>query len=270
MSQQKQWQLEGNGPEANEKYLVPALFAPWAVKLVQLAGLKPGERVLDIACGTGIVARLAVQYVGDTGKIVGLDSNPQMLNVARQSSADLSMSIEWHEGSATDIEFPEAHFSVVFCQEGLMYFAEPQAVQEMFRMLIPGGRLIVSVWRDIQYSPGYVVLVEALERHVSSDAAAIMKMPFSLGDIERVRKLILGAGFRDLHIHFDVDMVRFPSSEEFIRRQAAGSPLAGPVSQVDANSWAALVEEVSTRMHTYIDDDGLAFPIQACLAIVYK
>jgi ubiquinone/menaquinone biosynthesis C-methylase UbiE len=212
----QQWQLEGNIPESYERYLVPVLFAPWAVKLIKLAALKQNERVLDVACGTGIVARLASQHLGDAGKIVGLDLNPLMLKVARQSASDVTMPIEWREGSATDIQLPEAIFDVVFCQAGLMYFAELQAVQEMHRMLVPGGRLALSVWRPIQYSPGYVALADALDRHVSSEAATMMKMPFSLGDTEKVRKLIVGSGFRNVRIRLDIDMVRFSSSEEFL------------------------------------------------------
>jgi SAM-dependent methyltransferase len=273
MSQQQQWQqwqLEGNIPQAYEKYLVPALFAPWAAKLIDFAKLEPGERVLDVACGTGIVARLAAQREDNAAKIVGIDLNPQMLEIARQSSSDVTMPIQWLEGSATDIQLPEATFDVVFCQASLMYFAEPQATQEMHRMLVPGGRLAVNVWRPIQYSPGYVALAEALERHVSSEVAAMMKLPFSLGDAEKVRKLIVGVGFRDVHIRLDIDMVRFPSSEEFIRRQVVSSPLAGPVSQVDDNARAALLEDFSGAMHAYRDDDGLAFPIEAYLAVAHK
>ena len=270
MNQQNQWQLGGNIPEAYEKYLVPALFAPWAVKLITLAKLKPGERVLDVACGTGIVARLASQYVGETGKIVGLDLNPEMLKIGRQASSEITTPIEWRESNATDTHLPEAMFDVVFCQKSLMYFAEPQALHEMHRVLVPGGRLALSVWGPIQHSPGFIALADALERHVSSEASAIMQRPFSLADAEKVRNLMAVAGFRNIHIHLDVAMVRFPSPEEFIRRQVASSPLAGPVSQVDSTTWAALIEDVGNRLHAYMDDDGLAFPIEAYLAVAYK
>ncbi len=270
MSQQNKWQLGGSIPEAYEKYLVPALFAPWAVKLIELAKLKAGERVLDVACGTGIVARLAAQRVGEGGKVVGIDLNPQMLKVAREASSEMTTPIEWQEGSATNLQLPDTIFDVVFCQKSLMYFAEPQAIREMHRMLVPSGRLALSVWRPIQHSPGFAVLAEALERHVSSEAAAIMKRPFSLGDAEKVRNLIAGSEFRNIHVLLDVAMVRFPSPEEFIRRQVASSPLAGPVRQVDAATSAALIEEVSRSLDAYMDDDGLIFPMEAYLVHAYK
>jgi SAM-dependent methyltransferase len=193
-----------------------------------------------------------------------------MLKVARSSSSDVARTIEWREGSATEIPLPDEDIDVVFCQLSLMYFAEQQATREMHRVLVPGGRLALSVWRPIQYSPGYNALAEALERYVSSEAAGMMRMPFSLGDSEKVRQLIVGAGFRDVKIRLAIELVRFPSAEEFIRRQISSSPLAGPVGQVDDNARTALVEDFSTAVQSYIDDDGLAFPIEAYLSLAHK
>src|SRR3712207_7644969 len=89
------WQLEESSSEAYERYLVPLLFAPGAEYLVQLAAPGPGERVLDVACGTGIVARRVAARVGSGGKVVGLDINEGMLEVARKVSSDVRPAIEW-------------------------------------------------------------------------------------------------------------------------------------------------------------------------------
>ena len=109
------WQLEESSAEAYECYLVPLLFAPGAQYLVELAAPGPGERVLDVACGTGIVARRAVAKVGSGGMVVGLDINESMLEVARKVSADIHPAIEWHQGDATDMPLPDRAVDVVFC-----------------------------------------------------------------------------------------------------------------------------------------------------------
>jgi ubiquinone/menaquinone biosynthesis C-methylase UbiE len=145
MSDQGQWQVVGNAAETYERALVPAVFAAWAPFVVALAGPRPGERVLDVACGTGVVARLAAQRVGRAGKVVGLDLNPGMLAVAASATANeptTSASLTWQEASATKMPFPDAAFDIVYCQLGLQFFPDrPAALHEMYRVLAPGGRL---------------------------------------------------------------------------------------------------------------------------------
>ena len=99
----------GNLPANYERFFVPAIGAPLATDLIRLAALRPGERVLDVACGTGVVARLASQQVGDTGTVTGLDVNPGMLAVAR-SATPPDMPIDWHEASAEAMSLPDASF----------------------------------------------------------------------------------------------------------------------------------------------------------------
>src|SRR5260370_25850928 len=155
--------LAGNEPDAYERHIDPALFMPWARSLVETAALRPGERVLDVACGTGVVTRLAAKRVGAGGKVVGLDLNAGMLEVARSRAP----AIEWREGSATELPLPDAAFDAVLCQQGLQFFPDrPAALREMRRVLVPGRRLALSVWRSLQGSPGHRALADALEPHI--------------------------------------------------------------------------------------------------------
>src|SRR5262245_10887924 len=117
MSQQEQWQISGNAPESYERYMVPTLFTPWAMDLVERMALQPGEQVLDVACGTGIVARLAAQHVSPGGAVTGLDLNPGMLAMARTLPKPTDAKMEWEEGSAVDLPFSNAAFNVVLCQQ---------------------------------------------------------------------------------------------------------------------------------------------------------
>ena len=158
MSQPGQWQVAGSAPEVYERELVPAVFGEWVPIVVELAHPRPSERVVDVACGTGIVARIAAARVGPTGVVVGVDLNPGMLNVARSVMLTDSRSaapIQWQEASADKLPFPGESFDIVYCQLGLQFFADrPGALREMRRVLGPEGRLALMVWRGIHESPG--------------------------------------------------------------------------------------------------------------------
>lgn len=225
---------------------------------------------MDLACGTGIAARLAARQVDGNGKIVGLDINPAMLAMARLASRGLTPPIDWQEGSATDIPLPDASFDVVLCAASLMYFANQQGTQEMYRVLAPGGRLALTVWRPIQYSPGYRALAEALGRHVSDEAEGMMRSPFSLGDAEKIRALIVDGGFSKVRIRLETDMARYASAEEILQIQATSTPIGAHIARVDDAARAALVDDLRLATRSYQDDDGLALPVEAYLVIAHK
>jgi ubiquinone/menaquinone biosynthesis C-methylase UbiE len=269
-----QWQVTGNAAETYERALVPAVFAPWAPHVVALADPQTGERVLDIACGTGLIARLAAERVGRTGNVTGLDLNPGMLSFAASiTSPDPATSapIMWREASATNMPLPDAAFDVVYCQLGLQFFPDrPAAMREMYRVLVPGGRLGLMVWQGIQYSPGFGALAAALARHVSTEAAGIMRAPFGLAEAEQLRALVAAEGFRDIAIQSVAGTVRFPSISRFVQDYVRGSPLSGHVAKVSDDARAALVSEVGDELTPYVAGDALTFPIKAHLASARK
>ncbi len=274
MSDQGQWQVVGNAAETYERALIPAVFAAWAPLVVALADPRPGERVLDVACGTGVVTRLVAQRIGRTGSVVGLDLNPGMLAVAASSVAkepSTSAPITWQEASATKMPLPDSAFDIAYCQLGLQFFPDrPAALREMHRVLVPAGRLGLMVWRGIEHSPGFSILATALARHVGSEAAGIMRAPFSLAEAEDLRGLIAAAGFRDITIRPLPGTVRFPSVARFVQDYVAGSPLAGHVAKVSNEARAALVSEVGDALRSHLAADVLAFPIEAHLASATK
>jgi SAM-dependent methyltransferase len=270
MSQQEQWQLSGNAAELFERYMVPAIFGPWGADLVALAAPQPGERVLDVACGTGVVARLAAPHVGATGQVLGLDINAEVLAVARSLPPPPNASITWHEGSAVALPFSDATFDLILCQQGLQFFPDrPAALLEMHRGLVPGGRLALSVWRAMQHSPAYTVLVDALERHGFAEVATSRRAPFVLGSAEEIRALLVEAGFHHVTIRLAAKMARFASPELFVRLQTTASVTA-PTSvfaRVTEEARRALIREVSAVLRSYVDDEGLAFPMEAHVAV---
>jgi SAM-dependent methyltransferase len=177
-------EITGTPGEIYEQHIVPAIVARWAPELVEVVGVRPGERVLDLACGTGIVTRLLADRVGPAGRVVGLDVNASMLAAAR--IAVTSPQIEWLEGNAMSIPLPDAAFDAVVCQQGFQFFPDKLvALHEMRRVLVPGGRLVLSVWRSIEHAPGFRVLEEALARRIGAAQATLP--PFSLGDGQAIR-----------------------------------------------------------------------------------
>ncbi len=269
MSRQGQWQVAGSAAEVYEKELVPAIFGPWARLVIDLADPQKGDRVLDVACGTGIIARTVADRVGPTGAVVGADLNPGMLKVARTVWSNGSHSgaqVEWQEASADKLPFPNASFNVAYCQLGLQFFADrPAALREMHRVLAPGGRLAVMVWRGIDESPGFAVLADALERHVGEAAAAIMRAPFGLSNADQLDELVRSAGFQEVAIQRRVGTIRFASAERLVSSYVAGSPLAGPVSQANDAAREALMTDAMNALSKYTTNTELAFPIAAHL-----
>ena len=166
------WQLEGGGAEAYERYLASA-FSPWARKLTELAEIREGDRVLDVACGTGIVARHAAERAGAAGAIVGLDLNEDMLRVARSVSAAMRPAIEWRQGNATELPFPDEAFDAVCCEQAIQFFSDPVgALREMRRVMAPGARVAVSVCRPIEHSRRSKRCIEAGRSPKSRNYAA--------------------------------------------------------------------------------------------------
>jgi ubiquinone/menaquinone biosynthesis C-methylase UbiE len=272
MNAQSQWQFVGSVPENYERYLVASIFAAWADDLVEVAALQPSERVLDIACGTGIVARTAARKLGSGGSVVGLDLSAPMLAVARTAATAEGMTVEWREGSAAKLPLPDGAFDIVFCQQGLQFFPDrPAALREMFRVLSPGGRLVLSVWREIERSPGFAVLAQALTHHIGPEAGTLMTSgPFSLSNPEELHALLAMAGFNDIGIHPAAKILRYPSPDEFVLHYAAGSALAGAVAGADDNARAALIAEVGEKLQSFVDDQGLAFPIESNIVIARR
>jgi SAM-dependent methyltransferase len=244
MSEPSGWYQAGFGgslAEAYERYMVPAIFGPWAGDLLDAAALRPGERVLDVACGTGVIARAAAPRVGPAGA-----------------------AIAWQTGDVLALPFTDQSFDIIICQQGLQFFPDRSAaLREMHRVLAPSGRVALAVWRPIEHSPGFAVLAEALDRHIGSD---LLTGPFSLGDATELRALLKQAGFHDVMIRAVAKTLRFPSVEAFVTRYVAATPLAGPVGQADARARAALVADACAGLEPYIDAAGLTFPMESHFA----
>lgn len=271
MNQSDSWYRAGNVAqnlgENYEQYLVPTIFGPWAADLVALSAPPPGERVLDVACGTGAVAREAARVIGARGSVTGLDLNAGMLNIAREH--DPHGTVQWREGSAQSMPFPDEAFTLVLCQQGMQYFPDrAAALREMHRVLASGGRLVLSVWRAVERTPGFLVLGQMLARHISPEVG--MLPPFALGDAAGLAAEVANAGFADVTVQMASRLLRYDSHKEFARTYLISTPLADLLAQVEEARRTALLADVEAALQPYIDSNGLAFPIESQIIIARK
>jgi ubiquinone/menaquinone biosynthesis C-methylase UbiE len=255
--------------ESYENYMVPALFAPWSTHLIQRANPQPGEHVLDVACGTGIVTRNVAPRVGSQGMVIGIDLNPNMLSMARLAAEREGLTMEWRLSPAEKLPFPDGNFDLILCQFGLMFFRDRRAsLTEMHRVLRPGGRIVLSVWQGLERHPFYRTL-----HNVSSQllGKSVVQTVFSLGDSDEVRKLLSDAGFQQIEIEPLSIMARFPNAEEFLAWESDVDPATCPALQkLDTESQqailAALHQEMQAPLHEVMQGDQVLFRSYAHIA----
>ena len=260
-----QYQLTGSAAERYERWAVPFVVGPWVPGLLDLADLRQGERVLDVATGTGVVARLAARRVSPTGAVTGLDFNEAMLAMARQLPLPPGLAIDWRHGSAVALPFADGLYDVVVCQNGLQFFPDRvKALQEMRRVLGPAGRVAVSVWTGP--SPYFTAMREALARHVSPDAATSGRVAFSLGEPGELRGLVEAAGFHDVVVHPVRMTLRLPPPEEFLMRHLSAMPVADLVAAAGEAVHDALIAHMKEATRAYVDGYGLAVPQEVNVA----
>ncbi|MBV7336128.1 methyltransferase domain-containing protein [Chloroflexi bacterium TSY] len=212
---------------AYDSLFVPALFSQWATIVAETANIQSGQRVLDIACGTGVLSREVASRAIPSGYVAGLDPNPGMLTVANE----LASEIDWKHGVAESLPFPNESFDTVVCQFGLMFFSDRyQAIREMLRVLIPGGHIVVAVWDSLTNIPAYAAIVALLERLAGRQAADALSAPFVLGDRQTVTALFTGAGASLNEIKTYRGMAQFPSISVMVEADLRGwLPIMGVI-----------------------------------------
>jgi ubiquinone/menaquinone biosynthesis C-methylase UbiE len=270
MSQQQ----SPNPAEVYEHYFVANIFAPWTPVLLNHAAPRRGERVLDVACGTGIVARQVAPMVGETGTVVALDLSPAMLAVARTLPSPGGAAIEWREGNALALSLPDHTFDLVLCQQGLQFFVDRSAaLREMRRVLVPGGRVALSVWQALQHHPLYEALYEATARHLGTPVSAVA-LSFSLGDAEELRTLLDEAGFERIALRPESLTVRLSAPERFTSLTVMAAAAVVPsFAQLDIAARTAVVEavkaEIDATLQNYVEGDTVTIPLAAHIAMGY-
>jgi ubiquinone/menaquinone biosynthesis C-methylase UbiE len=247
--------------EAYESILVPEVFAPWAEILVREAQIPEGARTLDVACGTGVVARRAERLVGARGRSTGIDIDPAMIEVAKAAALREGVQIDYLCASASELPFEAASFDVVLCQQGLQYFPEKeQALAELHRVMRPNARLVAATWTEMQECAGNWAMITALERR--NIDAKDMRKPFSLSDHAAMRTLAEAAGFEDVTVQTVRRLARFPSVKAFVEAIGQGAPSSRhALAKVPPQDWSGFVADVETQLAPWSRGGQLEFPM---------
>lgn len=252
---------ERQSDDAAEHYesdFVPMIGGPVASDLVEGAALRKGERVLDVACGTGVVARLAAQRVGERGRVAGLDINPAMLAVARRVTPP-ELAIAWYETSAEAMPLPDAGFDAVLCSMGLQFMENAaDALREMLRVLAPGGRLALCVPGP---TPKVFATMADIAEHLDAALGPFMHAVFSLHDPSAMAERLERAGFRHVVVRTQTKTLRVPPPTEFFWRYLRCTPLAGALARLSEQRRAALEREVVARWREFETEGGMTFGI---------
>lgn len=273
MSTEAEDRTQISSAQMYEKFFVPSMFQPFVPDLLERVDPRPGERVLDIACGTGIVTRNLPLLVEGGGTVAGLDFNPGMLEVARSIPATTGPSISWIESSAEDLAVEDASFDVVLCQQGLQFFGDRHAaLHEMHRVLVPGGRVGIATWKAIEHQPFGQAINDSIQSNTGETATDI---PFSLGDSEELRDMLEGAGFRDVTVYVATRPVHFPYSEQMIGMiiMAGAAVLPGFAAMSDADRQAlvaAVAKDLEPTLQEFRVGDEIVSPQSTNIAVGHK
>lgn len=262
---QDRGQVSGSAAEVYEQFFVPALFREWAIRVADAAMIQPGWRVLDVACGTGILARTIAERMGSTGTVVGIDLNEGMLQVAKRKAPK----IEWRQGHAESLPFDTHSFDATVSQFGLMFFEDRRAaLQEMIRVLKPGGQLAVAVWASVEQSPGYAAMIALLQRLFGKRAAEGLRAPFILGDPKLLQTIFTEAGIPGARIVLQEGTARFPSLRSWMYTDIKGWTLA---DMIDDEQFEQLCHEAEQTLKSYVAADGsVAFSAPAYIITATK
>ena len=251
---------------AYDKLLVPALFQPLAKIIAKEIKLTPGSRILDVGCGTGALIQELISQ-SSSAHVEGVDANPGMLAIARQNLP----SVSFHEGAAESLPFGNSDFDAVVSQFALMLFEDRErSLKEMWRVLKPGGQLVVAVFDEITNNKAYAKIANCYENIVGPDIANALRIPFSMGNAEELKNLVQSTTFTPVELKTAITTAQFKSATHLAQSDIQGwFPFAG-LQVSNAKRDAIIVELESEFEKQLISDGSIAFEVAAHIATASK
>jgi SAM-dependent methyltransferase len=253
---QSGFQLSRGGPENYQRH-VEVIMLPFVEALVS-AVVRRDDAVLDVACGTGFVARAAADVVGAGGRVVGMDINGGMLAVARDVPHSSSCPVEWIEASALTLPWDDGVFDVVTCQQGLQFMPDPAAcVAEMARVTRIGGRIGVTAWAPVEQSP-YMQAQMNLLRHAADIDPKVVMQAFPPGGEDTVRGWLSGAPLTAVEVTTLAPVVELSPLNDYAPAHLQALPWSAPFFALDAVIRGAALAEMANVLGPFTADDGRA------------
>lgn len=248
-----------------EAFQVRYVFGRWSLDLIERVQPQPGERVLDLACGTGAVAREALKRISPGGTLVGVDINPDMLRVASEIVEAREPVVRWQQASAESLPLPDASVDVAFCQQGLQFFPDKQgALRELRRVLTPGGRIALSTWRALEHNP----VQHALSKAADGRLGKSMAIAFGLGENGSLERMLKDAGFQSVQVVSVEKVIVQPDPDDYVERSVKGAAAALPdlraMTEDERSHLAAAVRaDMAPTLRSYTTDGQLRCPMAA-------
>lgn len=252
MATSTQWQLVRDAATRYQQVLVPTILGPAARALVKHAAPTPGNCVLDVGCGTGAAARSAAELVGADGRVIGIDLNGSMIDVARSCPPVPGSPVAWHEASAYALPVADETMDVVLCAQVLQFLDDPQqALHEMRRVVKPEGLVALSIWCDLDESPYFHALVEAVAKHITPEAAAGLRAAFTLSQPHAIRALLEESAFSRIEVTACQLDLSLPKLTDFVPRHIRATPMAAGYNASSRPAQERVVNEVETQLAVY-------------------
>jgi len=263
MGDKERGQVSDNAAVIYDKFYLPAYFEEWPPRIIKAAQIQNGHRVVDVACGTGVLTLAIFDKVGPKGFTVGIDNNEGMLSIAKKKSRE----IVWKHAFAEALPFDDNSFDSAVCQFGLMYFEDQQvALKEMKRVLRPGGNLAVSVWDMLENSPGQTAENRLWQRLFGDEF--VDNVPYKLGDKQVLQRLFDDAGIIDVEIQTYDGTVQFPSIKTWIY---AGVKGWAQDDLIDEKQYKLLLKEADQDLSQFVTTEGtVSFSIPAHIITAKK
>ncbi|WUR81253.1 class I SAM-dependent methyltransferase [Streptomyces phaeochromogenes] len=252
------FQLKGSAPERYEEYGAP-INAPFVEAVLDAVDLCPGHQVLDLACGTGFVARAAAARVGPTGHVAAADFNEGMLKVAAAKAPRMYPDIEFTPAPADRLPYPDDTFDAVLCQQGVQFFPDlGAALVEASRVLRAGGRFAATAWAARDRSPYFVAHDRAITEYGGPEAEAHFAMAFSC-PAERLTAALTDAGFHDVVSHDVTFGITLPPLAAFARGHLSAVPWGQAIEEAGGpDRLTQAAEAVAATLTDHTNPDGTA------------
>jgi ubiquinone/menaquinone biosynthesis C-methylase UbiE len=253
----------GSIPENYDRYLGPVLFEHYARDLARRVPAKEGTRLLEVACGTGIVTRHLRERLPAGGRFVASDLNPPMVDFARRKLDGVG-GIEWHPADACVLPFPDASFDVLVCQFGLMFVPDKgAALREARRVLAPGGIFLFNVWDSLDRNDFAKMAHETIAGFFADNPPTFYQVPFSLHRTDALEEMLAVAGFADVRVEALSIRGESPSSRDLARGLVEGNPVGNAIRERGDLDVAEVVEAVARVLAREFGDRPVRIPLHA-------